>query len=652
MAQSSLFPPEHLAWRVLELACPTADFDLRENCAFLVAQRRLTIDEAIEYANSEAAKDAAKAAAAHTGTRRTSSSSTATTPAAANPSYLPPPPPRQRAPAPTAEAAASAGHRRDLDGASRPAPRDAPSQGELPAVVQPTEGQSAAAASRHSTSNSLSRRSRSDGDIVDARNASTPALQRDTSRQSSSAPLVVAASSSESSGASDAGGAAKVLFRPERRSTQRVINGAPNRTLPPRVTAPPSRPSATRAATHGAAPADEGDAVTDLVDDGEPLLSALKQATSEERAAFEEKQADMLYYEYGEETSMFDSALSRYGPGQVLFFRTSMTGDRAVRDRCRQMENMLFLKLIPHHTVDVADSAFFQQRLRRLYASNTGKQSTPSPPMLFVDKKLIGDFPTVQELEDCGELDTKLLESGCRVLRPRVVEAYGRRKAGLAAEPLVLARSPSRTSATTQLPPGDAAEVERPTDRKLAAPARAAASPPVAATRTTASTTATTAVTTAVAGAPLQRPPPPPQPESKLATARRVSQRVVEGEREEEVPQRPRMLPPPPPIPRSNGVVGASAGLSPFTSSSGAPAAAAPPRASQSTAVACAGVPRLPALAPKDGAPLTSHPQSPPAAASGERPSARGRNSPTACTPPARNGHRRQPPPVYTVSPA
>ncbi|KPI87925.1 hypothetical protein ABL78_2964 [Leptomonas seymouri] len=173
-------------------------------------------------------------------------------------------------------------------------------------------------------------------------------------------------------------------------------------------------------------------------DHGELAFANTKLVTEEEKAVYEEKMKDMLHYWYREETSMYDYSLRSLPAGQVLFFTTSMTGDRRVRDCCRLMDNLLYLKLIPHHTIDVADNEFFLRRVRKMFTHNTQEHRMPDMPLLFVDNKLIGDFTTVQELEDAGELDAKLLEAGCSVLRPRVVAELEAKRAGLPTARLVL----------------------------------------------------------------------------------------------------------------------------------------------------------------------------------------------------------------------
>ncbi|KAK7194098.1 SH3-binding, glutamic acid-rich protein [Novymonas esmeraldas] len=317
------YPALQPSRRVLELACPGSDAALREDTAYLVSQRRMTIDDAIEYVRGKTQQKNVTAE-----------------------------PPAQEARFPEARAAA----------ATNTAVRGSP------VTRQPPPSPST---------------------------AGTHSARRYT-------------------GATD---------RNDRASLRGGGGGG--------VTAGREAPES------GARDAVAHDEVGGSAD---VFLSDLKHATPAERWAFEEKQRDMMAYEYREDTSMFDNCLSRFGRGQVLFFTTCMTGERAVRDRCRQMENLLHLKLIPHHKIDIADSEFFHRRVRKMYTNATQQSRMPEMPLLFVDDKFIGDFVTVQELEDNGELDEKMLEAGCRVLRQRVVEACQRKRAGLAAMPLVLPR--------------------------------------------------------------------------------------------------------------------------------------------------------------------------------------------------------------------
>ncbi|KAG5508948.1 hypothetical protein GH5_06165 [Leishmania sp. Ghana 2012 LV757] len=553
MAQSSYYPPERRTLRVLELACPGSDAELRENCAYLVSQRRMTIDEAIDYVRSEAEKHKSVVTTvsltmASPRARATTASATRITLAApggapaASLEGLPrlnfPPSSSSRSCACEGEGN-DAGHdngRRSRYHGYRP-PRTQPSvtaEGTMPATralpvsstpatappmpVEARNGNRTLARDttpRHYTqpiaaltvtppANEASpqpllkeqgeRRisGGTTGGVVEPRvvplsscsrgrvdesikelsrlcGASLPILQEEDQELTGPSAPHVLVPPAVSRGCEPASAASDVRLPPASRPERDARDGgaAVTRASPSSTAAFPQRrplpswsaavPSSTypdcsesvadddavrKAAGH--ADSDEGCC------DPEPLLSELKQATEEERVAFEAQQADMMYYWYRNDTSMFDHCLSRYGPGQVLFFTTSMTGERAVRDRCRLMENLLFVKLIPHHTMDIADSEFFHRRVRRLYRSATKRESMPQMPLLFVDTKLIGDYVTVQELEDSGELDAKMIEAGCRVLRQRVVDAYRRKKAGLTIAPLVLPANKRPGSKSTE----------------------------------------------------------------------------------------------------------------------------------------------------------------------------------------------------------
>ncbi|CAM37715.1 conserved hypothetical protein [Leishmania braziliensis MHOM/BR/75/M2904] len=514
MAQSALYPSEHRTLRVLELACPDSDADLRENCAYLVSQRRMTIDEAIDYVKGEEVKGKNSAATLMTTTapsraRVTTTGATRGTVAvpvvapeaslrSSSRSNRPPPAcPRPRAceresseagddnvwgayphgyrpastqPSTTTEsttAATCAVPASVRSAAAPPMPADTPDeirtsahrttrqqypqrvsaltvtppvgetspqsllkgQGER-CISDGTAGTVTAPGADASPLRSLGRLGQSDSEPQVLREASVPIVEDAERVNGSSAPLASRPGRDAYKGGATTAKASPASL-PQRRPLPPWSSVLLSSAYPGRNEGEADDDAALKAA--GQRDAEDGGYCNT-----EPLLSELKQATEEERAAFESQQADMMYYWYREETSMFDHCLSRYGPGQVLFFTTSMTGERAVRDHCRLMQNLLFIKLIPHHTIDIADSEFFQRRVRRLCSDATGTHHMPGMPLLFVDTTLIGDLVTVQELEDCGELDAKMIEAGCRVLRRRVLDAYGRRRAGLVAVPLML----------------------------------------------------------------------------------------------------------------------------------------------------------------------------------------------------------------------
>ncbi|GET87434.1 hypothetical protein, conserved [Leishmania tarentolae] len=524
MEQSSLYPSEHRSLRVLELACPGSDADLRENCAYLVSKRRMTIDEAIEYVRNEVEKEKSSRGTAITTTAprlesatpvsaersAAAAPATASTVSSSRPSvsYLPPPScPRSRAcereggdcgadsvgatyqghgsartrlstttegtttatrvvptssrsttTLPSAGDSPNASCTQARSTAPRPCTQGAsgltatpPVAGTSPRVrmkphrthrvsddtaVGVSESVAGAACLR-----SRGRLGQNNGGLRDLHEASAPTAGEGLNE--ASAPHVLAPPAVRSSGEPPtAASAARVplvlksgrgAYKDEDATatvTPPSTSTLPRRQLPPCTSAVPS--PAYPNCLEGAVDKGAQRKATERRDadggccDAEPLLWKLKQTTKEERAAFESQQAAMLRFWYQDETSMFDHCLSRYGPGQVLFFMTSMTGERAVRNHCRLMENLLFIKLIPHHTIDIADSEFFHRRVRKLYTNATNKHNMPEMPLLFVDTKLIGDFVTVQELEDCGELDAKMIEAGCKVLRQSVVGAHER----------------------------------------------------------------------------------------------------------------------------------------------------------------------------------------------------------------------------------
>ncbi|KAG5508785.1 hypothetical protein JKF63_05284 [Porcisia hertigi] len=539
MAPSSRYLSERRALRVLDLACPRSDLGSRKNCAYLVSQRRMTIDDAIDFVKSKVGDTNATAAATATTTlsrpgatmtRETGRGSAAPVAALEDTSRIPVRtyrlPPAQvssrvceregidddsdrgthydgyrsaRTRPPLTTAAKVTATRLAPVSASSAAPSvmpaDAPGErGEPascttrreyrqrtsvpmttpPAAALRQQSLGAAQGERRVSGTTATALARSGGDA-------SPSHRCRESDQSPKeldsfhlAPMRVTQNKEQLDGSNarhrsvpSAAYKSRELAATALAEGLQPLSGprynaynddaAATRTLLPSAGSLPQRrplqlqPSALSSlsplrlsegvAKNNAAHNAQGreDAYEGCVGP-EPLLSELKRATEEERAAFEAQQAKMLCYWYRDDTSKFDKKLSSYGPGQVLFFKTSLAGEHKVRDHCRLLETLLFTKLIPHHTFDIADSEFFQRRIRKMYKHAAKKNTMPKMPLLFVDAKLIGNFETVQELEDCGELDTKMIEAGCRVLRQRVLKAYGRRKAGFAAEPLVLSR--------------------------------------------------------------------------------------------------------------------------------------------------------------------------------------------------------------------
>lgn len=118
-------------------------------------------------------------------------------------------------------------------------------------------------------------------------------------------------------------------------------------------------------------------------------------------------------YFYGDNAENYDTEVL-HAPGQVIMFTTCMTGDRRVRDHCRQLEGLLYLKGITPHVMDVADNAFLQRKARQLYKKGTGCDEVPQMPMLVVDDTWIGGYEDIQDLEDNRMLDDTLYRAGYR----------------------------------------------------------------------------------------------------------------------------------------------------------------------------------------------------------------------------------------------
>ncbi|KAG8343406.1 hypothetical protein TRVL_05768 [Trypanosoma vivax] len=89
---------------------------------------------------------------------------------------------------------------------------------------------------------------------------------------------------------------------------------------------------------------------------------------------------------------------------KTRLFTTTMTGDRRVRDHCRRVETLLYLKRIQYETVNIADNVLEQRRMRQMYAASTGRSSAAPLPSLFVGTHFVGDYERLQELEDEGVL--------------------------------------------------------------------------------------------------------------------------------------------------------------------------------------------------------------------------------------------------------
>lgn len=119
----------------------------------------------------------------------------------------------------------------------------------------------------------------------------------------------------------------------------------------------------------------------------------------------------LVHYFYGDSPENYDKEVIGKG-GQVILFTTSMTDDRQVRDHCRLIENLLYLKRIPYHIMDVADSAFLQRKAKEVYYKATKKHKMPKMPILCVDNTYVGNYVQLQELEDDDMMDDKLEAAG------------------------------------------------------------------------------------------------------------------------------------------------------------------------------------------------------------------------------------------------
>lgn len=104
-----------------------------------------------------------------------------------------------------------------------------------------------------------------------------------------------------------------------------------------------------------------------------------------------------------------DVLTAGFHANEVLLYMTSMTASRQVRDQCRQLHQLLYLKRIKHTILDIADNPFLQKQLAgRASRQGGGRPSlqtpTPSLPLLFCGENFIGDCDHCQRLEDDGLL--------------------------------------------------------------------------------------------------------------------------------------------------------------------------------------------------------------------------------------------------------
>uniref|UniRef100_A0A7S1LYG7 Glutaredoxin domain-containing protein n=1 Tax=Neobodo designis TaxID=312471 RepID=A0A7S1LYG7_NEODS len=114
-------------------------------------------------------------------------------------------------------------------------------------------------------------------------------------------------------------------------------------------------------------------------------------------------ESDLLAMSSGQQEQQ--QPLSQQDPGDIgdddiVVYTTSMTNDRMVRDRCRLMENQLYLHELKYVTVDVAENAFIRKKLVEL-AGGTDH----GLPLLFVGDRFVCTYDAMQDLVD----DDKLL---------------------------------------------------------------------------------------------------------------------------------------------------------------------------------------------------------------------------------------------------
>lgn len=95
-----------------------------------------------------------------------------------------------------------------------------------------------------------------------------------------------------------------------------------------------------------------------------------------------------------------------FDENEVVLYVTSMTGNRQVRDHCRLLHQLLYVRRVKHTVTDIADNQYLQKRLSRLVQAShpTALQKSHSSgahlPLLFVGEHFIGDYEYCQRLED------------------------------------------------------------------------------------------------------------------------------------------------------------------------------------------------------------------------------------------------------------
>jgi glutaredoxin-related protein len=89
------------------------------------------------------------------------------------------------------------------------------------------------------------------------------------------------------------------------------------------------------------------------------------------------------------------AAVEDIGDDDIVLYMTTMTNDRMVRDRCRLMENQLYMHNLKFAAVDVAENAFVRKKLvERSGGTDKGL------PLLFVGDRFVCTYDEMQDLVD------------------------------------------------------------------------------------------------------------------------------------------------------------------------------------------------------------------------------------------------------------
>lgn len=349
---TELYPAQRTADRILQLSCPTIDSETRANVAYLVSCRQRTIDAAIEYLTALEESNAAKASAEAASTSNGNSSSDTSHP--------------------------SSSTKKEEGRPSAPNARALPAEKQTTPAARRPEAAAAATAAKQTAPASTE----------------TPPV----ASASTTAPAL--SGGAQSSGEAAPEGKAKTPVRPRQPAPKTATVRAP--AVAPTVKAPAAAPTVKAPAV---APTVKAPAAA-------PTVKAPAAApTVKDSPAKADPPTTLKHYSYGDSAANYDAEVLAT-PGQVILFTTSMTGDRQVRDRCRQLETLLSVKRIPYHHMDVADNALLKKKAREIHRSATGITKMPLMPLLCVDNRLVGNCETVQDLEDSGALDHTLRKLG------------------------------------------------------------------------------------------------------------------------------------------------------------------------------------------------------------------------------------------------